>query len=191
MLAQALSGLRERLRKRARISIDNPRSRRAAVLVPLVARASGAALLFFERTHDVMDHKGEICFPGGSLEPQDANATDAALREAQEELALPRTDVNLLGLLDDVETVVSNYTITPVVGLIESNPTLAADPLEVARIIEVPLSRFFAVGVGHEEQAAYEGVSKLRYSYSIDGDRIWGATARIVHNLLETLREIS
>lgn len=185
----ALESLGERLRSRVRHALSNVQTRSAAVLVPLLGSPDNPTLLLCERSTDVLEHKGEICFPGGSIERHDRGAVDAALREAQEELALSRELVSVVGLLDDVETTVSNYTITPVVGYVEGNPTLVPDPLEVSRILTVPIMRLLEPGVEVIAQTEYGGVVKTRYSYMLDGNKIWGATARIVHSLLELLRD--
>jgi 8-oxo-dGTP pyrophosphatase MutT (NUDIX family) len=183
-----LHTLRERLPGRARTVVENPASRRAAVLVPLIGREESPQLLYFERSNDVIDHKGEICFPGGSFEAHDDGPVAAALREAHEELALPPAQVQIIGLLDDVETHVSNYIITPVVGFVAGTPELTPDPLEVARVILVPLARLFEPGVESTQTREYEGTSRLIYSYTFDGNRVWGATGRITHALVETVR---
>lgn len=188
MLMSPVRTLRERLGDRQRRVVDNPTSRRAAVLVPLLGSQENPELLYCERTHDVLEHKGEICFPGGSLEPNDEGPVDAALREAMEELALEPAQVQIVGMLDDVETHVSNYTITPVVGFILGHPPLRPDPLEVARIITVPLARLFEPGVEATHAHEHEGKSRLIYSYAFDGNRVWGATGRITHALLAALR---
>ncbi len=188
MPADALESLRERLRTHSRRTLSNSQTRPAAVLVPLLGSRAHPTLLLCERSTDVLEHKGEICFPGGSLEPHDRDAIDAALREAQEELALSRELVSVVGLLDDVETVVSNYTITPVVGYVEANPVLTPDPLEVSRTLVVPLLRLLEPGVEDSAPTEHGGVTRVRYTYIFDGNKVWGATARIVHSLLEFLR---
>src|SRR5579863_2439061 len=138
--------LRERLRARPRRSLAHAAARPAAVLVPLLGDSSDPDVVLFERSLHMLEHKGEICFPGGSLEPEDEGPIEAALREANEELALAPRLVRVLGLLDDVATNVSNYTITPVVGHVQAAPQLVPDRLEVARVIRVPLSRLFDPG---------------------------------------------
>jgi 8-oxo-dGTP pyrophosphatase MutT (NUDIX family) len=181
--------LRERLKSRQRTVVDNPSSRRAAVLVTLIGREEAPQLVYFERSDEVIDHKGEICFPGGSFEAHDDGPVAAALREANEELGLPPDQVQVIGLLDDVETHVSNFVITPVVGFIDGMPELVADPLEVGRVITVPFARLFDPGVEATLLRDHEGVSRVMYSYTFDGNRVWGATGRITHALVETLRE--
>ncbi|MDQ6767008.1 MAG: CoA pyrophosphatase [Candidatus Eremiobacteraeota bacterium] len=172
---------------RQRMTVDKPKARRAAVLVPLLGSQAAPDVLYCERTHDVLDHKGEICFPGGSCEADDDGPVGTALREAYEELGLRPHDVQIIGLLDDVETHVSNYTITPVVGFIEGLPPLQLDPLEVGRIIMVPLARLFEPGVASTRVRQVEGVQCLIYAYTFDENCVWGATGRITHALIDIL----
>ncbi|MBV8171983.1 MAG: CoA pyrophosphatase [Candidatus Eremiobacteraeota bacterium] len=183
-----IAGLRERLRARASTRLHEPGTRSAAVLVTLAGADGDLSLVCFERTHEVAEHKGEICFPGGSVELADADAIDAALREAHEELGLPRDQVDVLGTLDDVHTSVSNYVITPVVGHLTHLPALVPDPLEVARPVVVALAELMKPGVEGVEWREWRGVQRKIYYYPVAGGRIWGATARIVHNLLAVWR---
>ena len=154
------------------------------MLVPIIAAPAGLELLCFERTHEVIDHKGEICLPGGSIEKVDRDVVDAALREANEELGIEPASVRVLGLLDDVHTFVSNYIITPVAGFIGAKPEVVSDPLEVARPIAVPLATLLSQGVERHELRGPDGTMRRIYSYQVGEDRIWGATARIIHGLL-------
>ncbi|HME82617.1 MAG TPA: CoA pyrophosphatase [Candidatus Eremiobacteraceae bacterium] len=184
-----IHALRERLAARASQRLREPGTRAAAVLVPLVADGEELCLICFERSNEVMEHKGEICFPGGSIEPHDADVVDAALREAHEELGLQRDAVEVLGLLDDVHTTVSNYVITPVVGHLEALPTLVPDPSEVARPVIVALRDLTKPGAEGVEWREWRGVRREIYYYPVAGGRIWGATGRIVHNLLSVWSE--
>lgn len=188
VLSRPLETLHERLQVRSRRVVENPTSRRAAVLVPLLGSETAPDILYFERTHDVLDHKGEICFPGGSLEPGDAGPAGTALREAFEELALPPDGVQILGMLDDVETHVSNFAVTPVVGFISGRPELQPDQLEVARIIMVPLARLLEPGVASVQTQTRDGKTRRIYAYTFDGNTVWGATGRITHSLIEALQ---
>jgi 8-oxo-dGTP pyrophosphatase MutT (NUDIX family) len=184
-----ISGLRERLRARAATRLYEPGTRSAAVLVPLAGTDGDLSIICFQRTQEVADHKGEICFPGGSVELDDHDAIDAALREANEELGLVRDHVDVLGTLDDVHTSVSNYVITPVVGHLPRVPTLVPDPLEVARPVIVPLADLLKPGVEGIEWREWRGTQRKIYYYPVAGGRIWGATARILHNLLAIWRQ--
>src|SRR5207245_6296875 len=105
--------------------------RPAAVLVPLVARAGGLALLLTERTADLPSHAGQVSFPGGKMDAADADAAACALREAEEELGLPAHSAEVLGGLDDVPTP-TGFVISPVVGLLATDPPLRPNPAEVA-----------------------------------------------------------
>ena len=189
MRDSTISGLRERLRARAATRLYEPGTRSAAVLVPLAGTDGDLSIICFERTHEVADHKGEICFPGGSVELDDRDAIDAALREANEELGLARDHVDVLGTLDDVHTSVSNYVITPVVGHLPRVPALVPDPLEVARPVIVPLADLVKPGVEGIEWREWRGTQRKIYYYPVAGGRIWGATARILHNLLAIWRQ--
>jgi 8-oxo-dGTP pyrophosphatase MutT (NUDIX family) len=177
--------LRERLAARRPSELRDHSARRAAVLVPIAGADDDLQLILFQRTHSVLEHKGEICFPGGSLEREDASATDAALREAHEELGLRREDIAVLGQLDDVHTVASSYIITPIVGHLARLPELTCDSAEVARPLIVPVRALKTPGVEGTEWREWAGVSRLRHRYDVPGGRIWGATARILHGLLE------
>jgi 8-oxo-dGTP pyrophosphatase MutT (NUDIX family) len=183
-VASSIDVLQQRLAARSRIERNAAGTRRAAVLVPIVAAPAGLELLCFERTHEVSEHKGEICLPGGSIEKDDRDVVDAALREAHEELGIEPSSVRVLGLLDDVHTFVSNYIITPVAGFIDAKREVVSDPLEVARPIAVPLETLLTQGVERYELRGPDGTMRKIYSYQVGEDRIWGATARIIHGLL-------
>ncbi|HLW37395.1 MAG TPA: CoA pyrophosphatase [Candidatus Eremiobacteraceae bacterium] len=187
-MAFSLAALRSRLQQHQprRLPVDG--AHHAAVLVPLSGDHESLRLLCFRRTDHVL-HPGEICFPGGSLEAHDDGPVAAALREAREELGLVPSGVEVLGMLDDVETVVSNYVITPVVGYCADASGVRPDALEVAEVISVPVSRLTQAGVESAQWLEYRGVGKLRYSYEFDGHRIWGATGRILRSLIDLWRE--
>jgi 8-oxo-dGTP pyrophosphatase MutT (NUDIX family) len=180
----SIERLRQKLAARTPVRLREAGTRSAAVLVPLVGSEEALRLLCFERTHEVMEHKGEICFPGGSIEPDDVDAVQAALREAHEELGVPPSLVDVLGTLDDVHTTVSNYVITPVVGHLAHMPQLVPDPLEVARPVIPSLDELRKPGAQGVEWRLWRGVKHQIYYYHVDGGRIWGATGRILHNLL-------
>ena len=182
--ASAIEHLRTRLSSREPKRIDDLRARRAAVLVPIFPMDDGLGILCFERTDEVLEHKGEICLPGGSIDATDSGAVDAALREANEELGIRPGDVDVLGRLDDVHTTVSNYVIAPIVGFIASPPRIVADTTEVARPIAVAIRELLASGVERYELKAPDGTLRKIYAYHVRGDRIWGATARIIHAML-------
>ena len=162
-------------------------ARSAAVLVLLYPDAAGEArLVLIERTAaDGRHHSGEVSFPGGKAEPEDADLTATALREATEEVGLDpaAAGVRVVGRLDQFWIPVSDFEITPVVALAERVPVLAAAPAEVARIVEPSLDRFLPdVPMAMVERTI--GTWPLRYGhYEIDGLSVWGATASILSQL--------
>lgn len=161
--------------------------RPAAVLVLLYPDALGEArVVLIERTTaDGHHHSGEVSFPGGKAEPDDADAAATALREATEEVALDAgaAGVRIVGRLDRMWIPVSDFEVTPVVALAERPPRLSASPLEVARIVEPPVARFLPdAPIVMVERTIRDW--PLRYgSYDLDGLSVWGATARILSQL--------
>lgn len=160
----------------------------AAVLIPLVNRADGLQVLLTQRSADLPDHPGQISFPGGRVEPDDATHAAAALREAHEEVGLPAPRVTVLGHLSQYETV-SGFRVTPVVGWVEPPLELVPDPVEVADIFEVPLS--FVLDPANQHQHFRMLGTKRRDFWAIPyGERyIWGATAAMLLILDRTLRD--
>jgi 8-oxo-dGTP pyrophosphatase MutT (NUDIX family) len=179
-------------RTRARLAARNRRVVppgpliRAAVLVPLIDRGE-AHLAFAQRTDRVGHHAGQISFPGGRIDPDDADDLSAALREAEEEVGLPRAVVEPLGLLDDTETFATQYVITPWVGVIREPPAWRPDGEEIEKVIEVPVAALLARGCFRVEQWERNGVLRDVYFYDHPGATIWGATARILKTYLDII----
>jgi 8-oxo-dGTP pyrophosphatase MutT (NUDIX family) len=166
----------------------------AAVLVPLMLINRSWHLLFIRRAENAQDdHSGQVAFPGGRHEPNDPNLESTALREAKEELGLPSDEVRLLGKLRDHYSV-TNYRITPVVGRIPWPYPLQIDPLEVSRWFTIPVD-WLANPANRELRAwkpsADNPAFPVIYFRDYDGETLWGATARITVELIETLSEVS
>lgn len=137
------------------------------------------------RTDSVATHKGQISLPGGVVEPEDPSLLHTALRETQEELGIDPGQVQVMGRLGVVNTVVSNFDITPFVGQLAAPPSYRPDPAEVAEVIEVPLSALQDPTIfWEEERNGPHGKMKV-YFFRYGEHIIWGATARILKQFLE------
>lgn len=156
--------------------------RPAAVLAPIVERPEGLTVLLTRRTDHLANHPGQISFPGGRMEPEDASPEDTALRETEEEIGLGRRHVELVGRLDTYITR-TGFEITPIVGMVTPPFDLVPDPDEVAEIFEVPLA--FLCDPRNRERHSREVFGRTRNFYALPyGDYyIWGATAGMLVNL--------
>ena len=161
----------------------------AAVLI-LFTRQEGAwSIVFTRRTDQVEHHKGQVSFPGGACDAGEASPEQTALREAEEEIGLKRSDVRLLGRLNDVATI-TGYRVTPVVGVMPQDYLLTPAPQEVERIFTIPLT-WLAEAQNREERSFTPGGEQRPFPvvvyHAYDGEVLWGASARILLNLLEVL----
>ncbi|HEU5193769.1 MAG TPA: CoA pyrophosphatase [Methylomirabilota bacterium] len=177
---------RARLARRRRRVVPPGPLIRAAVLVPIVDRGE-AALVFAQRTDRVGHHKGQISFPGGRVDPGDADDLAAALREANEEVGLDPARVEALGLLDDQETFATQYVITPWVGLVHGPVVWQPDGEEIEKVIEVPVSALLDRGCLRVETWERDGIERDVYFYEYRDTTIWGATARILKTYLDVV----
>jgi len=161
-----------------------PGDRLAAVLVPI---ADGDRLVFTRRTEHLPRHPGEISFPGGLRHNEDEDLVATALRETEEELGIGREGVHVLGALPPVHTFVSAILIVPFVGVLGGSTPFAPDPGEIAEVLEYPLTLLDAAETTVEwprDGHVYRG-----FAYPMaDGNTIWGATATILHGLIDVLR---
>jgi 8-oxo-dGTP pyrophosphatase MutT (NUDIX family) len=162
---------------------------RAAVLLPLYEHRDELHVLFTRRSELVEHHKGQISFPGGAWDVGDGDLSLTALRETWEEIGVDREHVELLGQLDEMITV-SNFLVRPFVGRItEPGPyPFSHSEIEVAEILEVPLSHLLDDANVLAEERVYQGRRGMAYSYQWRDHVIWGATARILHQFLELLK---
>jgi 8-oxo-dGTP pyrophosphatase MutT (NUDIX family) len=157
----------------------------AAVLVPVYEEAGELSLVFTERRMNLRRHGGEISFPGGRRDGPEEELLTTALREAEEEIALARTEVEMLGALPPIGTFVTSYKVHPFVGSIPPDTPLAPNPMEVARILHFPaadLRKSFEM-----KRLVKRGIPIRTPTYEIGEHLIWGATARILGDLLERL----
>ncbi len=153
----------------------------AAVLVPLVARAGAVQVLLTQRTAHLSDHAGQISFPGGRVEPEDASREDTALRETEEEIGLARNRVRLLGRLPHYD-IPSGFRITPVVGWIEAPFELTLDAFEVAAVFEAPLTHFLDASRYQRRDYRFRGRHRHYMAIPFEGRYIWGATAGMLYS---------
>ncbi len=189
-----------------RFRIDRADPRAAAVLVPIVAHASGTTVLLTQRTWHLRHHSGQVAFPGGRLEAVDASPIDAALREASEEIGLDPARVEVIGSLPEYLTG-TGFAVTPIVGVLEPGFEPRPDPWEVADVFEVPLAFLMdprhhqrrsmripdAVDPGDEARLPGPAAERVFFAmpYRAPGDSverfIWGATAAMLRNLYRLL----
>jgi 8-oxo-dGTP pyrophosphatase MutT (NUDIX family) len=166
------------------------RPRPAAVLVPLIVRDQGMSVLLTQRTAHLHDHAGQISFPGGRVEEEDPTPVATALRETFEEIGLAPEAIDVIGALPQYVTA-TGYLVTPVVGLIEREFSLALDEFEVAEAFEVPLT-FLMDPANHQRRRIELGaVARTFYAMPFTAARryfIWGATAAMLRNFYHFLR---
>lgn len=158
----------------------------AAVLAGLVPRPQGTRVLLTRRTDSLRHHAGQVSFPGGRIEPGDADAVAAALRESQEEIALGPAQVAPLGFLDPFTTI-SGFRVTTVVAAIDPDYVARPEPGEVADVFEVPLEYLMSPDNLRQVEMDYRGRRRIVLEYDWPGQRIWGATAAILFNLRQRL----
>jgi 8-oxo-dGTP pyrophosphatase MutT (NUDIX family) len=163
--------------------------RPASVLVPLFERDGRPHVLLTKRTDRLAQHAGQISFPGGKRDPEDIDAHATALREAKEEVGLASEVVEIIGELDDCPTFVSNYVITPAVGVIPDRYPFVPNEEEIDFLLEAPLDAFLAPGAMRTEKAERNGILHTLYFYTVNGHVVWGATARILTQLFSLLAD--
>lgn len=158
----------------------------AAVLIAITRRSEPGVLLTVRREH-LRTHAGQIAFPGGRIDPEDADAAAAAMREAEEEIGLFRADVALWGLADPYLTV-TGFSVTPVLGSVPADLDLVPHEHEVADLFEAPLAFLLDPANQRRMSAEFRGQRREYYQIDWEGRRIWGATAAMLVNLSRRAR---
>jgi 8-oxo-dGTP pyrophosphatase MutT (NUDIX family) len=165
----------------ARLAADRP-LRPAAVLVPLVERGAGLSVILTRRSARLRNHAGQVAFPGGRVDPTDPSLAAAALREAEEEIGLPRDRVAIVGRLDTHETV-TRFAVTPFVGHVAPGFRPRSEPAEVEEVFEVPLAFLLDPRNLQVHARRWQGSTRRYYAIPYGPHYIWGATARILKSL--------
>ncbi len=175
------------LNQRRRTVLEEPDALPCAVLVPILPAASDYSVVYTLRSESLPSHQGQVSFPGGKRSAEDDSLLDTALREAKEEIGIEPSTVRILGKLDDVFTMVTDYIITPFVGLLPADCRFDPNPHEV--------SDLFTVAIGDLADPSFHDVrTKTFREHEIDIEvitagrhLIWGATHRITTNLIDCL----
>ena len=183
--------LREALARRQKRHICDQKRVRSAVLIPLFRREGQYHILFTRRTLGVKHHKGQISFPGGTCQTEDVTALNTAQRECREEIGLLSEDAEILGELDDFVTTTSNFVISPFVARIPWPYRFQLSREETDELIWVPLAALQDRANVRPETEIIEGEKVATFTYHYQGNVIWGATARILTQLLGIIREIA
>jgi len=158
----------------------------ASVLVPIIAHRESLTVLFTRRTAHLRAHSGQISFPGGRVEPQDAGPAQTALRETQEEVGIAPDQIQLIGTLPEYHTR-TGYRISPMVGVISPPFTIQADAQEVDAVFEVPLSFLLDPRNHQRHRRAFQGRMISYFAMPYGEHYIWGATAAMLVNLYRQL----
>jgi len=168
---------------------DDAAAIEAAVLVGLIPRVEGTQVLLTRRTDALRQHAGQVSFPGGRIEPDDADAIAAALRETHEEIGVDARQIRPLGFLDPLATI-TGYRVQPVVALLASDYVALPDPNEVADVFEVPLAFLLDPANLATHTLDFRGRPREVFEYRYPAQRIWGATASMLYNLRQRLEAI-
>jgi len=189
---------KENLRKivttRKRHICTNPNNHVSAVLVPLYISdeksendaVKSVSVVFIRRSFELANHAGNVAFPGGHKDPEDLDLFETAVREAHEEIALKRENIEIVGMLDDEETITSNFVITPVLAFINQSEFKAQEE-EVSEIFTVPLEHLLNPQNNSPAFYEHEGNRFQLTDFFFEGRKIWGATSRILEKLLELI----
>jgi 8-oxo-dGTP pyrophosphatase MutT (NUDIX family) len=182
--------LRQALASRQRVNISGGGLTESAVLIPIFCKDGEYHILFTQRTDQVPHHKGQISFPGGARSKSDATLQDTALRESREEIGLEANDAEIVGELDDTPTTTSGYNISPFVAFIPHPYKFVLSPYEIKEVFSVPISALLHKANREKGHYIFGGQVYVGYTYEYEGRVIWGATAKIVQQLLEIWQSI-
>jgi 8-oxo-dGTP pyrophosphatase MutT (NUDIX family) len=180
-----------------RIADHPPTARPSAVLMPIFEERGEARVVLTKRPETMPSHQGEIAFPGGKLEEgTDGDLRATALREAREEIGLDPTQVEIVGELNSLTTVMGRFLLTPYVGLLHSRPKIVPDPREVASVFDHTISELLDDDAYREERwdipaalGPEAGIDRPIHFFELPGETVWGATARILVEFLCHLTE--
>jgi 8-oxo-dGTP pyrophosphatase MutT (NUDIX family) len=186
VIASATEEIRQALARSHRRSVADSSLRPAGVLLIIYAKDGEQAILLNKRTDLVEHHKGEISFPGGSKDDADESLLHTALRETHEEMGIDPGDVELLGQLDDMPTI-SDFLISTFVATIPYPYEFKPSEIEVAEVLEVPISHLRSEQSWRDEARFHQGALRVSRSYVYQGHVIFGATAKILANFLEVV----
>ncbi len=186
ILQNTARAFKEALADRYPKLLDNSRARSAAVLMPLWEDQGQAQVVFTKRTESLPTHAGQISFPGGASDPDDPDLAFTALRETCEEIGVCLDSARVVAQLDQVVTV-TNFLVTPFVGVLEPGVEFQPNPEEVERLLVVPLAKILDRKAYQPTQVNWQGMIFHQDALRHNGDVIWGATARILLNLLDRL----
>ncbi|MEX2115301.1 MAG: CoA pyrophosphatase [Bacteroidota bacterium] len=178
--------IEEFLKRRQRSELDRPDLVHAGVLILLFHKNTELHVLLTKRSSDVEHHRGQISFPGGAVDDNDADIIATAVRETEEEIGIPASVINVLGLFDDTWTP-SGFRITPVIGFTHARPEVRLNPIEVEEVLEVPLSFFLDPRNERVKELTRGGATVDVYFYTHGTNEIWGATAAMLRSLVRAL----
>jgi 8-oxo-dGTP pyrophosphatase MutT (NUDIX family) len=159
----------------------------AAVLFPLIEKNKKLNVILTTRSKKVLSHPGQVCFPGGKLDKKDRDLADCAKREAFEEVGLKDNQIKILGQIDQCITG-TNYRVTPIIALINSDFIPSIQESEVADLFEVPFDFFLDKNNLKRKNADYKGKNYSYYQYDWKDKKIWGSTARMIVNFCEIMK---
>ena len=169
--------------------LEEPGVRSAAVLVPLINYPNEVTVLLTKRSSSLSDHAGQVAFPGGQMEPTDVSPEGTALREAEEEVNLDPSKIELIGRLTPRKTR-TGFNVMPVVGILQPPLNFKADPAEVDVVFEVPLKKLALESNFSLEEIYRDGNKRSYWVFNHDSFFIWGLTARILKEFSSLMRSL-